>query len=55
MIKLPVKIDENGCAVVDGVIPKTAIMTVMNATEVVVYEEGDEFPTFDTGEPGISV
>lgn len=50
MIKLPVKIDENGCAVVDGVTPKTAIMTVMNATEVVVYEEGDELPVIDTGE-----
>ena len=45
MQKIPVIIDENGCAVASGPIPEDAIMSVMTTTEVTVYEEGDELPS----------
>lgn len=55
MIKIPVITDETGCAIASQPIPETAVATVMTSTEVTVYEEGDELPTFDTWEPGVSV
>jgi hypothetical protein len=43
---IKVNIDENGCATAAEQIPENAVMSVMTATEVTVYEEGDELPTY---------
>lgn len=45
MYKIPVVVDESGCATASQPIPADAIMTVMNDKEVVIYEVGDELPT----------
>ena len=34
---------------------QSELWAYMTSTEVTVYEEGDELPTFDTWEPGVSV
>ena len=41
---IKVNVDENGCATAAEPIPDTAVMSVMTATEVTAYEDGDELP-----------
>ncbi len=44
MYTIPVTVDESGCAVASAPIPEDAVMTVLTATEVTVYEAGDTLP-----------